>query len=202
MHGGMRFTEQHRLLDLPLKIGVLDYGGNHLLNVFGTEPAFIYMADATRIWTTRAYAEYRDYQDDDGRDAPFLRLGEKVRLQTPDARRGIDLSLYGFYEFSDEDRFANYGLEALVEADVKVTRQIELYGALQYRGADYKDEIYPDLQDADRSDRQYQLLAGARWRFIEPAGLHVNYRYVRNDSNFDLFEYQRNVVSFNAFWEY
>ncbi|NCC51316.1 MAG: tetratricopeptide repeat protein, partial [Spartobacteria bacterium] len=93
------------LLDLPVRVDRLTYGHDPLVNIFGMNPALIWVVSPAWVSITRAVVEYRDYLDDSGRDGPYYRAGEMVKRYFGQGRHFISLQAQGYYDRANEPGF-------------------------------------------------------------------------------------------------
>jgi len=190
------------LIDLPVRVDRLIYGHDPLVNIFGIDPALIWVLSPSWVSITRAAIEYRDYLDDSGRDGPYYRMGEMVKKYFGQGRHYVSLQAQGFYDRANVPGFENYGWDSSLGVDLTVLEPLSLYGVAQYRWMRYKEELYPDLQDTPREDDQFQLVVGTVWKQASGWGVNFTYRYVKNNSNFDLYTYDRNVFTLSSFYQF
>jgi opacity protein-like surface antigen len=122
-----------------------------------------------------------------------------IKRYFADGRHFVTLEAGGFHDKANNSGYENYGWQSALGVEMTVYGPFSVYGLAQYRWLKYRDELYPDLQKKPRQDDQYQWLAGALMDFPQGWGMDLNYRYVKNDSNFGLYEYDRNVFTLTTY---
>jgi hypothetical protein len=68
-----------------------------------------------------------------------------------------------------------------------------------YHNANYQDILLTDLQTEARSDHEVQYVTGLRQSLTKLWVVDLNYRHVDTHSNFDLYSYERNIVSLSTY---
>lgn len=146
--------------------------------------------------TARATAEYRDYADGDSRDAGFYRVATSLTHRPGrDPRHAVSLLAAAFLEDANEAGHRNDGFEAGLLGEAGLPARIGVYAFALYRRARYDGILFENVQPEAREDDQWQVGGGLRRRFGERWEADFGYRFVVNESSFDLYDYQRNVVS-------
>ncbi len=201
LHGqaGIRHVNPNTILDLPVKIEDLNYGHDPFVSIVGTDPVFLYAPTPQWHHITQAGMEYRDYQDGDARDGMAFRLNQTVKRFFGPARHSLALTVGGFHEAAELGGFSNEGPEISLTGELRPCPATTVYGMTAYRGITYRDILLTDLQSDPRSDHELQFVAGLRQSLTKRWGVDLNYRYVTNHSNFDLYSYDRNIVNLTTF---
>jgi len=73
--------------------------------------------------------------------------------------------------------------------------KLQTFGALGYVYRRDKDEFARSTVVARGRDRFAELLVGVTWQFMERCAVRTQWSYTRNESNIDIFDYDRNEVS-------
>ncbi len=193
---GLRHVAPRREIDLPLKVDYFGFGNDALLWSAGAEPGIVWRPLESLSGVARVSAEYRDYDSDGGRDAGFYRAGGYVTHRPGrDARTAVSLLAGVFLEDADADGFRNDGYDAGVLGEAGLPWRTTVYGFAMYRKATYDGVLFEGLQPEPRDDDQWQFGGGLRTRIGQKWETDLGYRYVVNESTFELYEYERNVVS-------
>jgi tetratricopeptide (TPR) repeat protein len=192
---GLRYVGRRLLFDIPLRADALDYGGDPLLRMIGVDPSLLYAADAHWHFITRLNLEERDYRDNDARDASFGKAGQVVRYLWGRRPHTLSMEWNAFIEEADEDGFTNEGWEGVLGIEFTLPWALKLYGKGYYRRIEYEEVLYTELQDAAREDDRLQLVGGLRKEIAPSVELDANFRHINNDSNFGLYDYERNVAT-------
>ena len=195
---GLRRMGKTTLLDIPLKMDHLQYGHSSLINVAGMEPSLLFAPSLDWNHVTRVFLEYRDYYHETTRDGSYARINQAVKRSFGLSRHSVSLSLGAFREKANNESFANQGLEAGFSGELKLCAKNTLYASADVRTIDYDEVLLSDLQDEARSDEQWQFQAGARRAFGQKWAVDLNYRHINNDSNFGLYNYERNIIAVSS----
>jgi hypothetical protein len=73
--------------------------------------------------------------------------------------------------------------------------KLQTFGALGYVYRRDRDEFAPSTVVARGRDSFGELLVGITWQFMERCAVRTQWSYTRNESNIDIFDYDRNEVS-------
>ena len=154
--------------------------------------------------TLDAFVTDRNYNndEDEGRDGTLI-SGTVVLSRF---YLGTDLGVQagvGYSSFdADEDAFGYDLPEVFVGATYKAWQGGTVYGRLGYRQYDFDEnfEVLVDLgAPADREDDEWRVIAGVRHvigrSFLRGWVVRGEYVYTDNDSDVDVFDYERTQVS-------
>lgn len=196
---GPRYVGRRTIWDFPLKADYLEIGHEPYLWKAGIEPTL--MAFGTESWdaVTRGSIERREFRAGDDRDGWQYRLEQTLRRWFGRARHNVALTVAGYFEDAAEKPYDVYGGEAQVSGQWRLTRLTALGGSVQYRSARHRDVLLPDLQETERSDRQWQFSATLTQSLTKHVGLSLTYWRVENRSNFGLYDFDRNVISLTTY---
>jgi len=156
-------------------------------------PSLTWAFNARMHWITLGTVEYRDYVHDSDYTGAMGALGETVRWYWGKDRNSVGVGVRAIREDAREDMYANWGVEGNLSADCRVMPRTTLYGNLQWRASKYDER--PPLAADDREDTQVIAACGLHYRLNERWSADLNYRFTRNNSNFDLYTYDRNVFT-------
>lgn len=81
------------------------------------------------------------------------------------------------------------GLRATLSHTLAALPNLSLSGSLSYQ-----KETYPEDPD-DRSDDNFEIGAGAEYKFLKYIGVGLNYQHSQTDSNVDANDYSDNIVT-------
>lgn len=196
---GARMASQRLLADIPAKLEFLDLGSDPLVMIYGAEPSLTYAPTLDWNYITQLVGEYRDYRDEDDRSGPSWRANQSVRKYFGPHRHNATVNVGYFYEDADNAGFSNYGPLCNVAGEFNALPRAVLYALVEYRISDYREVLLADLQDEERHDEQLQFMAGLRYAISPRWGTDFNFRRVNNDSNFGLYEYERNIFTLSTF---
>lgn len=196
---GLRRVGRKTLLDLPAKVDHLEVGHDRFLLIAGVEPSLLFAPAPQWHHITKLVAEHREYREGDQRDGPYYRGEQTAKRFFGKARHNLALTAGGYYEDADVRAHRNYGADVMLSGELRVTEKTTLFAMGQYRVAEYRDVLLPDLQSDDRSDDQWQAMAGVMQSVSDRWGVSLSYRHINNSSNFGLYDYQRNVFSLSTY---
>lgn len=200
--GGLRRPAPSTLFDLPIKVEDLNYGHEPFVSIVGAEPMLLFAPSRDWHHITQAVLEYRNYAGGGDRDGMTYKLSQTVKRFFGPARHSLALSLGGFQENADLDGFANSGPECSVTGELRPLSMTTLYGLAMYRQATYREILMTGLQTEARKDHEYQVVAGIRQSFTAFWGVDLSWRHIENQSNFGLYDYDRNMVNLSTFMSF
>lgn len=201
---GFRYMGDRVVFRAPFKFENLDYGEDDLLNIWGIEPSLTYLYTPTLHFVTRTGVEIRDHQQEEDRDSFYLTVGQSVRWLFGAGRHEFMPGVRFFTEEAEDDQYSNYGYEVSAGLTFHLPWTTDFYSRAYYRSTDYMDR-QTVLASDDRRDDQVGGTLGLRKQLTEVLdGLSadLNVQYTDNDSNFDLYEYDRTVVTFSLSYYY
>lgn len=190
---GVRHVAAAHLFDARFKYEYLEQGAEQLNSLYGLEAAYTYATSENLNWTTHGEAGYLDYDRLDDLDAVYYEAGETVTYLLPWQGVSLAVSGAGFYEDADAEAFANYGLDTSAHASVGLPFALDLRAGGGYRYSDYRER--EPLAPEDRRDHQWVGEVALSRSLAPGLNLSTAYRYTRNRSTFDLYDYQKNVVN-------
>jgi len=112
-----------------------------------------------------------------------------------------------YYEFQTNDRAdrstaTTFTSSSPVRHTLRANAKIPLnakwgteFDDLRYRDSRYKDDNLSAGVSTRRDDERFRAKAELNYKLTKKADVFVDYTYTDNDSNLDIFDYQRNVVS-------
>ncbi len=184
------------------KYNYLEFGGDPYETVFAVT------AEGRRALNknTELRLRYR-YSDISAESRRFNNLeGDRhqARIETRFKSGGNRYRLY--YEFQTNDRAdrstaTTFTSSSPVRHTLRATAKIPLntkWGTefdLRYRDSRYKDDNVSATVNTRRDDERFRAKAALNYKLTKRADAYVDYTYTDNDSNIDVFDYQRNVVS-------
>jgi len=197
---GLRRLGARTLLDLPIKTDYLEIGSEDYLTIFGGEPSILFAPVPAWHLITKGFLEYRQYGGGEERDGPYYRLDQTVKRLFGGGEHNVAFTAGYYYEDADEPGNANHGVDLTLSTEIRFLNRTTLFGLCEFRTAEYRAELLPDLQDEDRRDTQWQFMIGLQQGLTDWSGLNFSYRRVNNNSNFGLYEYERNVVALSTYF--
>lgn len=191
--GGFQHTSTDQRVELPISIEKYWRGGDELLDVVGVSPTWVLITSPSSFWRTVLDLEDRSYEDNEDRNSVYAEVSEEFRY-FPKGAEGSYLSvgLGGFYAAAEEDIFTHYGLAPQAKWDMKLAQQLRFSLQVYGRYEEYEDR--EPLAPKDRNDRQFTLVTRLDKRWSSTLQSGVQYQFTRNNSTFDIYDFDRNVV--------
>lgn len=190
---GLKHAGPRHAVHWPLRLEYVMRGHEALARICGMSPSLTWAFKARMHWITLGTVEYRDYVHDSDYTGTMGALGETVRWYWGDDRNSVGIGVRAIREDAREDMYANWGVEGNLSADYRVMPRATLYGTFQCRAAKFDER--PPLAAEDREDTQLIASCGLHCRLTERWGADISYRFTRNNSNFDLYTYDRSVFT-------
>lgn len=190
---GLKHTGVRHALHWPLRLEYVLRGHEALARIYGTSPSLVYALRANMHLLTLGTLEYRDYVHDSDYTGMTGSLGETLRWLWGRDRNSVSLGARLIREEAREEMYANWGVEGSLSADYRLFSHTSLYGLLQGRWSKYDER--PPLSADDRDDKQGIIACGVSRRLNDRWNVDLSYRFTRNNSNFDLYTYERNVFT-------
>ncbi|OVE74731.1 hypothetical protein BVX97_06405 [bacterium E08(2017)] len=197
---GPRLATPRSLLQLKASGTHIASGGDPLLNMYGIKPKHITALDATgrKLLTSEFTAEIRDYDTLDFRDSTYFELKEKVTWYIGEQRHHISAGGSLVYDITDNAAYT------YKEVGVKLAGGLSLPGgALLYTDIDYSMASYDEAEELapePRDDKQLMVTAGLSKVFNAHWGADLNHVLTDNNSEFKLYEYDRNVTTLTLYY--
>ncbi len=187
-----------------LKARAQFYDSSFKENIFaaGIGANFIYALNSKVFFISRLSLDNRAYSDNSDYNGWYSSLGQYVRFIMGEA--GHALTFGGRYFNANAD-ISNYSLDGF-EASVDFKFILPYYDISLTPYFAYSAEFYKgpatSFEDKDRKD--YQLRAGLN--LLVPIAvdwdLNLGYQYLYNNSNSELYDYDRHLVNLGVSWSF
>lgn len=195
---GLQHVGRRSFLQLPFNYQHLDKGGDSYVNISGFKPALLYGLSPNWHLVSSGTAEYRDYTSLHERDGGFLSLDETLRRYFGNRRHSVSFTLSGFHEDAKISEYINTGWESALACELRLPARMASYCRVRYKDSYYRGKS--ELETEDRHDRNWQFLVGLNKVLINNWGLDVSYLYSDNISTYDLYDYDRSIVTLSSFF--
>jgi tetratricopeptide (TPR) repeat protein len=192
--------EAHReryMLGLHGLANYLSFDRERFLQTVGIEAVFGLMLNSHILLNISSKHERKTYYQIDNRDSHNSNLTvEPVFLYGPN-RIGVAAAVE--YESAQDDIYSYTQGGVRIYYERILLHDLILLGYYEYRYREFKNQEL--LFDKTRRDNLHYAGVGLSktiWRaadFRQNLSMRFNYRYVRSDSNIELYEYDKNVVS-------
>ena len=200
---GLRHLSSDLLYELAGAYGYLSQGDSTLMDSYGAEGTVSYLQTDRLCHSVRALYEYRDFLRSFAERGDYFELDASSRYTfDPEGRTSLRLVLRGFDTQTDYDAADNYGCETDLVGEYSLPFGIQVYVGGGWRYSKYGDIMYPILQDEKREDNEAIGFAGVRKRLPYNTQVDLGYRYIHDFSNFELYEYDRTVVTLAFTWRF
>jgi tetratricopeptide (TPR) repeat protein len=200
---GLRNLSSDTLYELAATYGYLEQGDNTLMNAYGLEAAASYLQTDRLCHSVRARYEYRDYFRSFADWGNYYSLDYSARYAfDQDGRTSVRLLTRVFDNETDYDASDNYGCEAHLIGEYSLPFGLQAYAGGGWRYSKYGDIMYPIIQKDKREDSEAIGTAGLRKRLPYNMQTDLSYRYSRTFSNFDLYDYDREIVMVSFTWRF
>lgn len=155
-------------------------------------------------WKTGIHIE-AGHQDNSQNDAlDFLQWQSKFNLSRSSEgfSQNFQLSVGADEASKDENKFQGRSYIGLgYQARQALSESSQLYALLNYRDSQYQDEfdgLHPFYANEKREDQLTQLILGWNYAFNKNIGAKVQLNHSQNDSNLELYEYDRTQIEAGA----
>lgn len=193
---GLRHLEQDSLLEVNGAYNYIGQGDHSLLNGYGVDVGGAILQSDRICHSLYGHYEYRDYLRSFAERGNYVALDYSIRYALDEnAKSSVRLLLRAFNNDTDRKAMDNYGTEVHLLAETALPWGLQIYGGGGWRYSKYGDILYPIIQDDKREDNEAIALIGIRKRLPMNLQADLSYRHSRTYSSFDLFEYDRDIVT-------
>lgn len=199
---GLRYLSKNILWDFRLKSEMLDYEFEQQIDMFGPEMSLIYAPRKNIQFITNFGMTKRDYSYDNTRNGYYGSVSESFRYFFGEKLKNHATASVR-YSFGDAERrkYDYDGWEGSLRLNYKVLDNWELTPAVAYGKEKYKGPATA-LETADRQDETWRYSLGLNVPINEKWAVEVFYQYTKNDSECDLYDYDRHLVSTGLVWSF
>jgi len=196
-YAGLRRMARTWLWDITANVADMRYGHEHLLKICGLGTVWLYSPDPRSQWISRAGVDYRDFGESE-RDAWYYSFEETFRRFLGRRRHSVALTAGGIYDDTASDGYRNYGAKLRLSGEVNLPWHSEAYAYIQCRRLEYAHITYTSLQKEDRRDTQWRGRVGLNKQLSPHWSIDAYYQATDNESNFDLYDYDRNLLTVSS----
>jgi hypothetical protein len=199
---GLQRVGRGSVLQLPVSASFIGDGGSQLVGTYGVTPTLRCVPGKLGLWAfdTNVRAEFRDWTDIDERDSVYVDVTETVRRFLGTGGHSMSLALSLLHDHTDAAIYEYTGVAVTATGTAHLPWETVLHLRLRYRYADYDER--ETLAPEDRADSQWQVGASLNKMLTDRLGTAVSYQFTTQSSTFDLYEYDRNVTSLSAFYQF
>lgn len=193
---GLRHSGYRTLAELSGAFTYIEREDDEFAVSYGLQSVFAYAPSARDRWITSASLEKRDYHKVLDPDSVYIEVGESYAYRLESHPAEVRFGVAGFFENARADQYDNVGVRASLGATYSLPWNLRLAGQGAYQFATYDEREL--IAPTEREDDQWRLALGVTRPVAKNTNLSLQYNYTRNDSSFDLYEYDRSVVTMSV----
>jgi tetratricopeptide (TPR) repeat protein len=194
---GLELAAKRGNLQLPVRLDNVILSGDSFALIAGAGANYSQALDSGAHWVSGASLDYSDYNGSSARDSARTSLSQGIIWRfNPMASLITGVAVH--HEKADSDVYTNTGFEPYVAGHYLLTSKVRLQGRLSYKTSLYDEKEL--LAPEDREDRRLALSFDMRYRVNRSTDAALGYQFTQNDSTFDIYEYDRNLVSISLNW--
>jgi hypothetical protein len=198
---GLRGAFSTRLIDMRLKAEMFDYNFYQTVYIYGAEINFIQAAGRSVHFITALSGDKRDYARSENYTGIYFSGGEYLRIFLGGSKHYITAG--GRYILADAEAENNSynGWEASIRGGFSLPFGMRFSPKISWTQENYGGGA-TILDKEDRKDSR--LGAGASLTFGITNSLLIDaaYQYFKNDSNSELYNYERHMGSLGMAWTF
>jgi len=186
------------ILKLPVGYSQSDYGHEHLFDTTLFSPSYEY--HFTNYFSLKGLFSYRDekYEPSDKEDYDSIKRGYELSPSFYFNNRRDMITLAISHENSNA-RLNRHSFEAMyysISYFKKVLQDMEFFA--RYRYTDRVFDTKPLLYTKDRKDTRHSFYAVLSRNFLKYYFASLYYNYISNDSNADLYDFDRSIYGLSV----
>ena len=189
--GGVQLPGRRTMTEVFAKIDDLKRGGERLATVYALHPRLVLDGGGIE-WRTEVAGEVRDYAVQNDADSIYVDVWQ-AGTKAVSERWNLGLRIGLFNEDAEAAAFDNYGggLEVRSRSVLPGRWFLTLTGSYRYARYSEPEVLAPE----DRRDHRWFFDAGLSRPLWGPVHITLTYHYAFNDSTFELYEYDRNLLT-------
>ena len=201
LSAGIRRIFPSGMLRIPLKYGYTAYGHNPLVQQMGISPVWMQASSTSKDlkWMTMGSIEQRDYDSLITRDGWYYSLSETLRYRI-NPRGDLTATAGLFRDQPDDPVYRQTGFSLTFRVDYKLPWKSRFYGQIKRTSGDFDEPEV--LMRLPREDVQNQLMLGLARTLWAGTGIDASIQRTENNSTFDLYQYERNVLTVSGYWNF
>lgn len=199
---GVQRSQRNSLLQIPFRCAHVDVGYSSLVDILGLHPTYTRISSQTPrlVWETRTGGDWRNYNNLDRRDGIYVSAGQHARYGFNGRLRSISAGVVLAHDFTTEGVFENTALGGEMGAKAALLTRLDLYGKIRYMRSAYREKEI--LAPEDRRDNQWQYGVGLAFRATSRIQITLDHQITDSSSTFALYEYNRQITTVGARWEF
>ena len=184
--------------NIALQADHIRLGDEKLANYIGIQPSLTWAFDASTELTIDAEVTERDFEQesDQGRDAEYYAVGASLGKGYKNNTVGVQAGFEYFNTQAREAEYSNDGWGAYAGVNWQVKPEGSVFGRLSYNESEYGG-IVTGVGKV-RDEEEIQLIIGGKHMIANEFELSLLWMRTEAESNVELYEYERNQISFNV----
>ena len=201
LSAGLRLLTPDTLMDVRLKAEVFDYEWYQSVYAVGPEALFVYAPSSWFQLIGRAGLDRRDYTRDRDRNGEYGYAGPYARFFFGQAQHEIMVGARYLGGRAERSDYSYDGWETSASFRFKLPHGFEFLPSLGYTREHYCGPATA-IESANRKDKRFHIGAGLNYKIDEAWSLELSYRYTKNDSVSELYDYERHLVTTGITWSF
>jgi tetratricopeptide (TPR) repeat protein len=197
---GLRLVGVNSYVELPIKYSVVQLDGKGFLDQIVFNPGYYLMVSKDLNVSTRFQYRLKDYKDADRLDGASYTIEQHVSRNLGSRINRVGAGIALFYDDAEDKIYENTGWSAELSGQYELAMGMVGNGLLGVRRADYEGREV--LAPEDRSDTEYTAGLGVYRLFWGDWIGALNYQYITTDSTFDIYTYEREVLTLSTAREF
>ncbi len=196
---GLRYAVPDHWATVRGKLGQYTEDFNNDLVQFGVEADMSHRISPIICFWTKGNIVKRKYQDAGNHDAVYGGIGQYLRLFW----KKNEFMIGGRFmdNHADSSKYSYDGWQTSAMLNWSFSDNMELLLRASFEKKDYDKPSFQWIYFS-RNDEKTCFSARFRYLFTETMSLEMKYSYLFNDSNVDIYDYTRNLVSMGMNWEF
>ena len=199
--GGVRHLSSDTLFDARLKGEVFDYEFYQHVWAVGPELTFAWAATPGFQLISRGGIDQRFYNQDDDRDGVYGYIGEYARFFFGEAQHEFMFGARYVGGAADRNDYSYNGWEGMAGFLFKLPYGFELTPSVSFTQEFYNGPA-TGLETKDRQDDRWRVGTGLTYRINEEWSIETSYYYTDNNSESNLYDYDRHMVTMGVAWSF
>ena len=183
--------------NIALQADHIRLGDEKLANYIGLQPSLTWAYDASTEFTIDAEVTERDFEQetDQGRDSEYYSVGASLGKGYKNNTVGVQAGIEYFNNQAREAEYSNDGWGAYAGINWQVKPEGSVFSRLSYNESEYGG-IVTGVGKV-RDEEEIQLIIGGKHMIANEFELSLLWMRTEAESNVELYEYERNQISFN-----
>lgn len=196
---GFELADRRGNLQIPLKAESIMLAGDSFAMVLGTGANYSKALNSGSHWISGLSIDQQNYDSTSTRDSLRVSFSQGMRWRVAGSA-SLTAGVVVHSEKADDDIYSNTGFEPYVGGFYQLSRKWRIQGRLSYKSANYDEREL--LAPEEREDSRLSMSVEARWNWTQDLDVGVTCQLMDNNSTFDIYEYDRQLVGVNLNWRF